>query len=155
MILTLLLVYIGIAMYMQHLNADPSVPDSDIIIPVFGNHLIDAALNQFNLMIGEYHTAGFTSHTSPALCYILFILTVIISQITFLNMLIAIMGDTFEKVIEKRPTFSLKNKLMILANMESEIRSKEEDDDSKVFLYVIMPDSVDQEDGGDSSSHNW
>ena len=106
-------------------------------------------------MIGEYHTEGFTGHTSPALCYSLFIITVIISQITFLNMLIAIMGDTFERVIEKRTTFSLKNKLMILANMESEIRSKEEDDDSKVFLYVIMPDSGDQEDGGESASDDW
>ena len=51
-------------------------------------------------MIGDYNTEGFTLHPSPALCYALFIITVIISQITFLNMLIAIMADTFEKVID-------------------------------------------------------
>ena len=66
-------------------------------------------------------------------------------------MLIAIMADTFEKVIEQRPTFSLKNKLMILAAMASVIRSKEsEDDHSKVFLYFIMPASGDHEEGGDN-----
>ena len=71
-------------------------------------------------------------------------------------MLIAIMSDTFEKVIEQRPTYSLKNKLMILADMESVINAKEEDDDSKIFLYVIMPlKSEDEEEGIDSSSDNW
>ena len=51
-------------------------------------------------MIGDYKTDGFVKHSSPALCYLLFIITVIISQITYLNMLVAIMADTFEKVIE-------------------------------------------------------
>ena len=106
-------------------------------------------------MIGEYNTAGFEKHSSPALCYALFIITVIISRITFLNMLIAIMSDTFEKVIEQWPTFSLKNKLMILAAMESMIRSKEADDDAKVFLYVITPVSSDQDEGIDSQSDDW
>ena len=66
-------------------------------------------------------------------------------------MLIAIMADTFEKVIEQRPTFSLKNKLMILAAMASVIRSKESGDDhSKVFLYYIVPVSGNNEEGGDN-----
>ena len=149
-ILLLLLVYIGNAMYMLHLNANPAIENSDIIIPVFGNSLIDSTLNQFNLMIGEYNTDGFKDHVSPQLCYALFIITVVISQITFLNMLIAIMSDTFEKVIEQRPTFSLKNKLMILADMECVINAKEEDDDSKVFLYVIMPQKNEEDEGIDS-----
>ena len=51
-------------------------------------------------MIGEYSINGYVKHDSPGLCYALFVITVIISQITFLNMLIAIMADTFEKVIE-------------------------------------------------------
>ena len=142
-------------MYMLHLNADRDQIGTNIIEPVFGNLLVDSALNQFNLMIGEYNTAGFVKHSSPALCYALFIITVIISQITFLNMLIAIMSDTFEKVIEQRPTFSLKNKLMILAAMESMIRSKEADDDAELFLYVITPVISDHDEGIDSQSDDW
>ena len=102
-------------------------------------------------MIGEYNTAGFDKHDSKALCYALFIFTVIISQITFLNMLIAIMADTFEKVIEQRPTFALRNKLMTLAAMECIIRSQKNDDDhSKVFLYFIVPASGDNDEGGEN-----
>ena len=78
-------------------------------------------------------------------------------QITFLNMLIAIMGDTFDRVIEQRPTFSLKNKLMILAGMERIIRFKgERQDDSLVFLYVIQPVvSVENISGVDGDSESW
>ena len=68
-----------------------------------------------------------------------FIITTFITQITFLNMLIAIMGDTFDRVIDQRPTYSLKNKLMLMAAMKSMIRSRRLEDESKVFIYVIQP----------------
>ena len=77
LIMVLLLLYVGIAMYMLHLNADEAVADSAIIIPVFNNLLIDSTLNQFLLMIGEYNTEGYATHVNPALCYFLFIITVV------------------------------------------------------------------------------
>ena len=79
LITLILLIYLGNAMYMLHLNADHDRIHTDIIEPVFGNLLIDSTLNQFNLMIGEYNTTGFEKHSSPALCYALFVITVIIS----------------------------------------------------------------------------
>ena len=78
-------------------------------------------------------------HTYIGLLWVLFIFTTFISQITFLNMLIAIMGDTFDRVMEQKPTYSLKNKLMLMASMKSIIGSKEKEDATKVFLYVIQP----------------
>ena len=44
---------------------------------------------------------------------------------------------------------------MILAAMESVIRTKEDDDDTKVFLYVIMPVSSEHDEGIDSQSDSW
>ena len=70
-------------------------------------------------MLGEFNMDGFEMHPNTAECYILFAFTTFITQITFLNMLIAIMGDTFDKVIDQRPTYSLKNKLMLMADMQS------------------------------------
>ena len=70
----------------------------------------------------------------------MFIFTTFISQITFLNMLIAIMGDTFDRVMEQKPTYSLKNKLMLMASMKSIIGSQEKEDETKIFLYVIQPE---------------
>lgn len=101
---------------------------------------------------------GFESHTNTALCFFLFFLTTFIMQITFLNMLIAIMGDTFDRVIEQRPTFSLKNKLMILAGFENIIRTDNAFDDTKVFLYVVQPVQSGEGDGVvdvDSTSEDW
>ena len=54
-------------------------------------------------------------------------------------MLIAIMGDTFDRVMDQKPTYSLKNKLMLMASMKSIIGSQEKEDESKIFLYVIQP----------------
>ena len=70
-------------------------------------------------------------------------------------MLIAIMADTFERVIDKRPIYSLKNKLMILATMASVISTKIEEWDDKCFMYVIQP--RDGQDSGDAveDSENW
>ena len=53
-------------------------------------------------------------------------------------MLIAIMGDTFDRVIEQRPTYSLKNKLMIMSDMNGVIQGGKIETD-KIFMYVITP----------------
>ena len=59
LIMILLLLYVGLAIYMLQLNADPASEDSAVIIPVFNNAVIDSTLNQFHLMIGEYNMEGF------------------------------------------------------------------------------------------------
>ena len=45
LIILLLLVYIGNAMYMLHLNANHDEEGTDIVEPVFGNLLVDSTLN--------------------------------------------------------------------------------------------------------------
>ena len=61
--------------------------------------MVDSTLNQYLLMLGEFDLDGFENHANLAICYMIFILSTFITQITFLNMLIAIMGDTFDRVI--------------------------------------------------------
>ena len=141
-IIVIILVYIGSAMYMLQLNSDQSVEEAAIIRPIFDSFLVDSMVNQYLLMLGEFNLDGFSMHMNTAVCYALFIFTTFITQITFLNMLIAIMGDTFDKVIDQRPTYSLKNKLMLMADMQSFITTTgktNQEDNSKVFLYVIQP----------------
>ena len=91
-------------------------------------------------MLGDYSTDGFEDHSNLILCYFIFIVSTFITQITFLNMLVAIMGDTFDRVISQRPTFSLKNKLEIMADMKSIIDifcSSKQVDEQGHYLYVI------------------
>ena len=139
-IMIVLVLYAGCATYMLQLNvkaAENPDEDNSLIGSIFGNVLVDAVLSQYMLMLGDFSVDGYESHVNTALCFFLFFCTTFFLQITFLNMLIAIMGDTFDRVIEQRPTFSLKNKLMILAGMENIIRTEKAFDDTKIFLYVV------------------
>ena len=55
-------------------------------------------------------------------------------------MLVAIMGDTFDRVITQRPTFSLKNKLELMVDMKPIIdifASKKQTVEQGHYLYVI------------------
>ena len=40
--------------------------------------------------------------------YFLFLLTTFLTQIVFLNMIIAVMGDTFDRMMAMKPVLSLK-----------------------------------------------
>ena len=139
MIIFIIQVYIGSAMYMLQLNVGFG-EDSDIIEPIFGLSIVDTTLNQYMLMLGEFNMDGFKNHVNNGMCYMIFLGSTFITQITFLNMLIAIMGDTFDKVMSQRPTYSLKNKLKLMADMKSTINilsRRKNDDDYKCYLYVI------------------
>ena len=55
--------------------------------------------------------------------WVLFIIATFLSQITILNMLIAIMGDTFDAVLEKQEQYALKEKVSILSDFVSIVES--------------------------------
>ena len=46
------------------------------------------------------------------------------TQITFLNMLIALMGDTFAKVMEQKEQFGLQTKLQIMSDYTALVLDK-------------------------------
>ena len=68
-------------------------------------------INQYLLILGEFNLDNFESGSQAGLCYLFFAFATLFSQVTMLNMLIAIMGDTFERTIEKRDLNSTKTKL--------------------------------------------
>ena len=64
---------------------------------------IAATINdQYQNTIGNYYVSGFEDHHRNGLVYIFFILSTAFSQILMLNMLIAVMGDTFDQVTEQK-----------------------------------------------------
>ena len=108
---------------------------------------------------------GFDDHPEMALVYFFFTLATFFTQITFLNMLIAIMGDTFGRVIENKANFGLQTKLQIMGDYTAVIdknnslkarccRGKQEDDDDQDkfnYLFVVKPKS----DGDDEAAAAW
>ena len=98
---------------------------------------------------------GFERHHDVGLCYFFFLSSTFILQITFLNLLIAIMSDTFDRVIDKRTVYSLENKLTFMASMASLLRVdeiEEAGDESKYILYVIKPVGCDEDEETEDSS---
>ena len=80
----------------------------------------------------------------------IFLLATMFTQITMLNMVIAIMGDTFERITEQRPLYATRTKLGLLADYIANIRSPPtEDDIEKKYLFVIEPEE--EEEGFDES----
>ena len=63
------------------------------------------------LSLGEFTTDNYEEDGKDSLVWIMFILTTFITQITFLNMLIAIMGDTFARVSEVKEQSALQEKI--------------------------------------------
>ena len=77
-----------------------SFMDTDLYPRLSGFGLLDSLMNQYYLSLGEFHTDNYTKHPHSPIVFILFICATLFTQITMLNMLIAIMGDTFERVTE-------------------------------------------------------
>ena len=94
-------------------------------------------INQYLLSLGEFSSDGFNNHSQWYLCWIFFILATFFTQITMLNMLIAIMGNTFEMVIEKKAIHAMNTKLQIMSDYSNVIGLF--DRDTEHFLFIVKP----------------
>ena len=121
------LMLFGIPMVMIDLNRTEA---DEIIEPTFNIWFIDMFLNQYKLALGQYNYENFTGAPQAVLCYVIFLAATFFTQITMLNMLIAIMGDSFERVIENRDVNATRIKLNFMNDMAGTVgqrSSKEEE----------------------------
>ena len=68
------------------------------------------------IALGTFHYENYEDHEFTLIIWLLFVMGTAFTQITMLNMLIAIMGDTFDKVSESKHTFTTRTKLQILGD---------------------------------------
>ena len=78
LIIAIILIYIGCAMFMLQLNHSMNT-ESNIISPVFDVFIIDSALNQYLLMLGDFNMDGFENHATLLLCYLIFLASTFIT----------------------------------------------------------------------------
>jgi len=98
-------------------------------------------MNQYLLALGEFDTENFSMSgddmlPNAGLNWFFFVLATFITQITIMNMLIAIMGDTFGKVTEIKEQSALREKIKILADFV-DIISLENNTSS--YVYAMKP----------------
>ena len=83
----------------------------------FSNDYLNIIFDQYLLSMGEFNgDGGYFEVGADRAVLLIFIGSTFLSSITFLNMLIAIMGDTFAKVNEKKEQSALREKINIIAN---------------------------------------
>ena len=97
----------------------------------------------------------FDQHPWKNNLYFLLFITSFMTQIVFLNMIIAVMGDTFDRLVEIRPMLALSQQMQVMSYYRL-MMNQQEGDDEKRFLYIVEPfveyselelkDEVDRED---------
>ena len=103
------------------------------------------------LSLGEFNTDNYDEDAKDSLVWIVFILPTFITQITFLNMLIAIMGDTFARVSEVKEQSALQEKIKILSDYVIIAEGESENNGLlNRFLFSIKPKSLASDESG-----NW
>ena len=112
----LALITIGMPMHFLDLNRAYR-GDDELIEPAFNFWIADAMYNQYLLSLGEFasleNMGDGAAHEKLVLLFFSF--ATFFTQITMLNMLIAIMGDSFAYATENKEMFSIQTKLDILS----------------------------------------
>ena len=108
----------GIPLVMLELNRSE---EDQLIIEIgatSGIWVLDSIYNQYLLSIGEFESLETIEESSSqkGIAIIFFLISTFITQITILNMLIAIIGESFSYCLENRDELSLKTKLDILSS---------------------------------------
>ena len=138
------LLMFGIPLTMMNFYIDLDHPLIDSITGIFS---VDLLLNQYLLSLGEFSSDGFEHHVNKILVWIIFISATFFTQITMLNMLIAIMGDTFAKVTENRSMYTTQNRIAIMQDFSGNFRRPTK---SNLFLYVVT-----QQEENEDSEISW
>lgn len=125
-----------------------SPDDAELYGAFFGWKPVDAIVSQYFLGLGEFAYDTFEASPDRALVWIYFLVATFLTNLTFLNMLIAIMGDTYGRVMESAETEGLRERTHIYADFLWVI-SLDKTYDNKKYLYIVTPVEEDDEGGDD------
>ena len=89
------------------------------------------------LGLGDFRMDGFEHHPEWAVVWVFFLAATFFTQVVFLNMLIALMGDTFAKVMEQKEQFGLQTKLQIMSDYTALVLDSQQDQDPECYMFVI------------------
>jgi hypothetical protein len=78
-----------------------------IIPQSMDNNVFDSILNQYLLGLGEFTYDDYPDNAAKYLIWIYFILATIFTNINFLNLLIAIISDTYARITEAKSRYAL------------------------------------------------
>ena len=113
-----------------------------------GDNWWRAFLYSYNAALGEFNTDPFDTSDDRHYLYSLWFLDTMITLIIFLNLLIAIMGDTFDRVQQTSENNMLKELAQIMVENELLINRKRTFGDAKYIIII-------QEEKADATHESW
>ena len=109
-------------------------------------------ISELLIMAGDFHYQDYNQSAEGFFAIILwawFILALVFTQVVFLNTLIAIITDTFERVWEKKNQIVVSSQADLLCDWLS-LRGMINVDMNEQFLFVVQPTYQDE-----SANENW
>jgi len=87
-------------------------PLHPLVSKKFGHESLDAFMQQYELGLGEFEdfTGSFENSTQKDMLWIYFFMATFLTQIIFMNNLIAILGDTYNSIMDHKQKFALKTR---------------------------------------------
>lgn len=90
------------------------------------------------LGLGEFETDGFESSNQTVMLWVWFVLATFLTQIIFINTLVAILANTYTKIMEQKQKYALKQRANIYSDYLHLIQPADSLWDAK-FVYIVKP----------------
>jgi hypothetical protein len=109
---------------------------------------VNAILAMYLLALGDFHYSGFSDGSDVEVTWIFFTLGTYLMLIVFLNVLIAIMSDTFARVSQLQEQSALQEQVSIMIDYLDLMDFKTEFKNMR-YIIRVYPDADDDDDSQD------
>ena len=122
----------------NYLKDDGTMPA--IYSKPFASDLWNTVMHTYLLSLGEFDFENFGDRdgSTNLMLWIAFVFGTFMLQITFMNMLIAIMGDIFGDVIQRKKQFSLTERILLLNDFRVFLDYFKLGLDAQ-FIFLVIP----------------
>ena len=111
-----------------------------------GIPILDAVLGQYASTLSGFESENYANGGDKFFCVFFFVLATLFTQLTMLNMIIAFMADTFDKINENKDVYAAKGKLELLKDYTFLLKDLPNEEKDRIFLYVVQPDGEEEND---------
>lgn len=105
----------------------------------FDTKLFDSLMTQYLLGLGEFETDAYSSNKYAVYLWLMFLIATILTQIILFNALIAILGDTYARIMEQRDLYGIIQRTSIYADFTHMITPFTWIDQK--YVYIARPAS--------------
>ena len=131
------------------LNINTDVNDR-ALIAYTGYPILDSVIAIYQFALGDFHYSGFNGSQYDVLLWGFFMLCTFLMIVVFMNMIIAIMGNTFGNVMDAQYENAMNENIGLIYDHIWLIDLKEEFKDVK-YIIRVFPDTNLSNDGKDVS----